>query len=196
MTAYLQRIGKADAYAPAFSFVWGGASEPPEELTDRCCLSALAGLSKYLPSLGAGAIIVLLFCYVKFNLTPCVLKKLIFRKIEKKTVGAVGVVDWWKVQLSGHLEGPEACATTVEHPTHAAQGAGCVLPVVTVVHASPRRYSVVYPQSEVVIHRRMAVIHIFMLTRARHSLTPNYCLPFLPSSSSKSSELMNSRNGE
>jgi len=35
----------------------GGTSEHPEELTDRCCLSALAGLSKYLPLLGAGGII-------------------------------------------------------------------------------------------------------------------------------------------
>ena len=37
----------------------GGTSEHPEELTDRCCLSALAGLSKYLPLLGAGGIIAL-----------------------------------------------------------------------------------------------------------------------------------------
>ena len=35
----------------------GGTLEHPEELTDRCCLSALAGLSKYLPLLGAGDII-------------------------------------------------------------------------------------------------------------------------------------------
>ena len=35
----------------------GGTLEHPEELTDRCCLSALAGLSKYLPLLGAGGII-------------------------------------------------------------------------------------------------------------------------------------------
>jgi hypothetical protein len=34
-----------------------GTLEHPEELTDRCCLSALAGLSKYLPLLGAGGII-------------------------------------------------------------------------------------------------------------------------------------------
>ena len=34
-------------------YVWYGALEHPEELTDRCCLSALAGLSKYLPSLSA-----------------------------------------------------------------------------------------------------------------------------------------------
>ena len=40
----------------ARSFV-GGTLEHPEELTDRCCLSALAGLSKYLPLLGAGGII-------------------------------------------------------------------------------------------------------------------------------------------
>jgi hypothetical protein len=32
---------------------YSGTSEYPEELTDRCCLSALAGLSKYLPFLGA-----------------------------------------------------------------------------------------------------------------------------------------------
>ena len=38
-------------------FSHGGTSEHPEELTDRCCLSALAGLSKYLPLLGAGGII-------------------------------------------------------------------------------------------------------------------------------------------
>jgi len=38
-------------------FVYGGTLEHPEELTDRCCLSALAGLSKYLPLLGAGGII-------------------------------------------------------------------------------------------------------------------------------------------
>jgi len=37
----------------------GGTLEHPEELTDRCCLSALAGLSKYLPLLGAGGIIAL-----------------------------------------------------------------------------------------------------------------------------------------
>lgn len=34
-----------------------GTSEHPEELTDRCCLSALAGLSKYLPFFGAAGII-------------------------------------------------------------------------------------------------------------------------------------------
>jgi hypothetical protein len=34
-----------------------GTSEHPEEPTDRCCLSALAGLSKYLPLLGAAVII-------------------------------------------------------------------------------------------------------------------------------------------
>ncbi len=38
---------------------YGGTLEHPEELTDRCCLSALAGLSKYLPLLGAGGIIAL-----------------------------------------------------------------------------------------------------------------------------------------
>ena len=43
-----------------------GALEHPEELTDRCCLSALAGLSKYLPSLGACIIIVRLVRYVNF----------------------------------------------------------------------------------------------------------------------------------
>ena len=31
-----------------------GTVEHPEELADRCCLSALAGLSKYLPFFGAG----------------------------------------------------------------------------------------------------------------------------------------------
>ena len=46
----------AGAYAPA-AFDGGGTLEHPEELTDRCCLSALAGLSKYLPLLGAGDII-------------------------------------------------------------------------------------------------------------------------------------------
>lgn len=34
-----------------------GTAEHPEELTDRCCLSALAGLSKYLPLFGAVRII-------------------------------------------------------------------------------------------------------------------------------------------
>jgi hypothetical protein len=34
-----------------------GTSEHPEEPTDRCCLSALAGLSKYLPFFGADVII-------------------------------------------------------------------------------------------------------------------------------------------
>jgi len=42
--------------APAIVIVVG-TLEHPEELTDRCCLSALAGLSKYLPLLGAGGII-------------------------------------------------------------------------------------------------------------------------------------------
>src|SRR5262245_60546367 len=55
------------AHSRRLSFLCEGALEHPEELTDRCCLSALAGLSKYLPSLGACSIIVLRFCYVKFN---------------------------------------------------------------------------------------------------------------------------------
>jgi len=53
---------------PAFR-QYEGREEHPEELTDRCCLSALAGLSKYLPSLGACGIIVLLSCYVNLWLT-------------------------------------------------------------------------------------------------------------------------------
>src|SRR5262245_2128990 len=44
-----------------------GTSEHPEELTDRCCLSALAGLSKYLPLLGAWDIIVIPCDYVNFG---------------------------------------------------------------------------------------------------------------------------------
>src|SRR5438093_5985105 len=45
----------------------GGTSEHPEELTDRCCLSALAGLSKYLPLLGAWDIIASQRHYVNFG---------------------------------------------------------------------------------------------------------------------------------
>ena len=33
----------------------GGTSEHPEELAYRCCLSALAGFSKYLPFFGANS---------------------------------------------------------------------------------------------------------------------------------------------
>ena len=46
-----QANSKAGAFAPARSFC-KGAAEHPEELADRCCLSALAGLSKYLPPHG------------------------------------------------------------------------------------------------------------------------------------------------
>src|SRR5204862_7052177 len=62
------RLSVIDSRQPAVGIVstagclllsCGGTSEHPEELTDRCCLSALAGLSKYLPLLGAGGIIAL-----------------------------------------------------------------------------------------------------------------------------------------
>jgi hypothetical protein len=75
-------------------------------------------------------------------------------------------------------------------------GLGLALHIVQVLHVHPRRYSIVYPQSGVVIHRRMPVIHIFMLMRMGRRLVSGYCLPFLPSSSSKSRELMNSRKGD
>jgi len=59
-------IGTGRHLCTGLSGIWLGASEHPEELTDRCCLSALAGLSKYLPSLSAGGIIGAVLCYVKF----------------------------------------------------------------------------------------------------------------------------------
>jgi hypothetical protein len=45
-----------------------GTSEHPEELTDRCCLSALAGLSKYLPFFGADVIIAIVRDMSTFSL--------------------------------------------------------------------------------------------------------------------------------
>ena len=57
---------KAGVHTPA-SDSERGTSEHPEELTDRCCLSTLAGLSKYLPLLGAGAIIAMLKRYVNLE---------------------------------------------------------------------------------------------------------------------------------
>ena len=52
------------------AIIWAqkGTSEHPEELTDRCCLSALAGLSKYLPFFGAVGIIAIAPDMSTFNL--------------------------------------------------------------------------------------------------------------------------------
>jgi hypothetical protein len=173
-----------------------GALEHPEELTDRCCLSALAGLSKYLPSLGACAIIEVLLCYVKFAMWRSRTAFFHLYRLGENTVGAVGVVDWWKTLISGHTEGLAVCEASVERSTHVASGPRLGPLAVEVLHSYPQRYSIAYPQSGMVIHRRMPVIHIFMLTRVRWPARSVYCLPFLPSSSSKSSELMNSRKGE
>jgi hypothetical protein len=59
MAPWLFEHQRTGAVAPVLwcALFNGGTSEHPEELTDRCCLSALAGLSKYLPLLGAGGII-------------------------------------------------------------------------------------------------------------------------------------------
>ena len=51
------RISESNSRRICVGCLCGGTSEHPEELTDRCCLSALAGLSKYLPLLGAAGII-------------------------------------------------------------------------------------------------------------------------------------------
>ena len=125
--------------------------------------------------------------------TPCVT---FLCKKDRETVGVVGIVDWWKELVSCHPEEQAACETTVEQSTHVSHGLGPRFADGPSFTRSPGRYSSVYPQSGLVIHRRMAVIHIFMLMRVCHRLVPSYCLPFLPSSSSKSSELMNSRKGE
>src|SRR5512134_3876152 len=51
--ALSQTEKQASADSTGLFIACSGALGHPEELTDRCCLSALAGLSKYLPSLSA-----------------------------------------------------------------------------------------------------------------------------------------------
>jgi len=85
-----------------------GTSEHPEELTDRCCLSALAGLSKYLPSLGACVIIGGTLCYVNVYM-PCdydEIPRFSFQNCfeVRMTVGIVGAVDSWKVRGSTDMK--------------------------------------------------------------------------------------------
>jgi hypothetical protein len=84
----------------------GGTLEHPEELTDRCCLSALAGLSKYLPFLGAGGIIAFrsdmstsVFTY-RYTLDH------VYNQRRKVTVTVVHV-DWWKRQRLAHKDALE-----------------------------------------------------------------------------------------
>ena len=82
-------------------FLNGGTSEHPEELTDRCCLSALAGLSKYLPLLGAGGIIALrsqmsTLAHVRLRTLDHV-----YNNRRKITVTVVHV-DWWKKERVEH----------------------------------------------------------------------------------------------
>ena len=79
----------------------GGTSEHPEELTDRCCLSALAGLSKYLPLLGAGGIIAL---RSDMSTLGCVRLRTLDHvyRIEVKITVTVVRVDSWKKYGRGH----------------------------------------------------------------------------------------------
>ena len=63
----------------------GGTSEHPEELTDRCCLSALAGLSEYLPLFGAGGIIALRSDMSTLGLYAMTYSLIMFIRIEERS---------------------------------------------------------------------------------------------------------------
>ena len=79
----------------------GGTSEHPEELTDRCCLSALAGLSKYLPLFGAGGIIAFWSDMSTFVFAYQRTLDHVYNKRRKITVTVVRV-DWWKKHSRAH----------------------------------------------------------------------------------------------
>ena len=79
----------------------GGTAEHPEELTDRCCLSALAGLSKYLPLLGAGGIIALRSDMSTLGCARLRTFNHVYKNRRKITVTVVRV-DWWKKYSRAH----------------------------------------------------------------------------------------------
>ena len=84
-----------------------GAAEHPEELTDRCCLSALAGLSKYLPFFGTAGYYTKFGTYVNFPIRaiqgffPVGGKFLHVYYLNKNSVVLVGHVDSWKTVFHG-----------------------------------------------------------------------------------------------
>lgn len=83
-----------------------GAAEHPEELTDRCCLSALAGLSKYLPFFGTARHYTEISTYVNFSgyeRQSFALGEKILHVyyLNKNSVVLVEHVDWWKKFFHG-----------------------------------------------------------------------------------------------
>jgi|SRR5579859_7594728 len=90
-------------------FYHPGTSEHPEELTDRCCNYALAGLSKYLPSLGAGRYYSQLMsaCQQRFP-DRCVVAS------RRYTIGSEAVA--WPHDIDQHFTA--SCARPSQNATH------------------------------------------------------------------------------
>jgi hypothetical protein len=156
---------KASVYTPA-SCLKRGTSEHPEELTDRCCLSTLAGLSKYLPLLGAWAIIAMLKRYVNraFSTVARFITDHHYKCREESRFSRLcGLVE--NVDLA-HRIGLAGCAEVVRRSAHVPQSFVSYQAASIAVHKSPPAYALTYPQSLAVIHRRSPLIHIFMLIRS------------------------------
>ena len=109
--------------APAIVIVVG-TLEHPEELTDRCCLSALAGLSKYLPLLGAGGIIASQN-HMSTLLGALLVFYLMFIKYIRKITVTVGHVDSWKTLIFRHTSAARGRLRHVEAYPHDPQPNQC-----------------------------------------------------------------------
>lgn len=147
----------------------GGTLEHPEELTDRCCLSALAGLSKYLPLLGAGGIIA--FWSDMSTLRFGVLRTLdhVYKEEKKdhSSRSPCGFVDkathgaYRRTRSAFRICGVVSTSSATRYSSHRSGRNS---------HMILNEKRVTYPHSDAVIHIRSPLIHIFMLSEAARNL--------------------------